>query len=46
MNALTKYWLLEGFDLFWKLGKPSMMQMCEILEMEADEKGKAIELHK
>ncbi len=46
MNALTKYWFLEGFDLFQKLGKPAMMQMCEILKMEHIEKGKAIELHK
>jgi len=46
MNALTKYWFLEGFNLFQKLGKPAMMQMCEMLEMEHIEKGKAIELHK
>jgi len=45
MNTLTKYWFLEGFDLFRKLGKPAMMQMCEMLEMEHIEKGKAIEHH-
>lgn len=46
MNALTKYWFLEGFDLFRKLGKPSMMQMCEMLEMEHIDKGKFIDLQK
>lgn len=46
MNALTKYWFLEGFDLLRKLGKPSMMQMCEMLEMEHIDKGKTIEFRK
>lgn len=46
MNALTKYWFLEGFDLFKKLGKPSMMQMCEMLEMEHIDRGKFINLQK
>ncbi len=46
MNALTKYWFLEGFNLFKKLGMPTMMQMCELLEMEHIDKGKTIELRK
>ncbi|MBT8306688.1 MAG: helix-turn-helix domain-containing protein [Maribacter sp.] len=45
MNALTKYWFLEGFDLFKKLEKSSLMQMCELLEMEYFDRGKTIELH-
>ncbi len=46
MNTLTKYWFLEGFSLFKKLGMPTMMQMCELLEMEHIDKGKTIELRK
>lgn len=44
MKTLTKYWFLEGFSLFNKLGKPTMMEMCEILEMEDINKGKTIEV--
>ena len=39
MGALTKYWFLEGFDLFKKLGMPTMMRMCEALEMENIDRG-------
>lgn len=42
MKTLTKYWFLEGFNLFNKLGKSTMMRMCEILQMENIEKGNAI----
>lgn len=44
MKTLTKYWFLEGFSLFRKLGMPTMMKMCELLEMEHIDKGKIIEL--
>lgn len=44
MNTLTKYWFLEGFNLFNKLGRITMMLMCEILEMENIDKGKTIKL--
>lgn len=46
MSALTKYWFLEGFNLFKKLGMPTMMRMCEILEMENIDKGMPIEIGK
>ena len=46
MKTLTKYWFLEGFNLFKKLGMISMMNICEILEMEAIEKNSIIELKK
>ncbi len=39
MNTLTKYWFLEGFNLFKKLGRPTMMKMCKILEMKNIDKG-------
>ncbi|MGW9686470.1 Crp/Fnr family transcriptional regulator [Flagellimonas sp. 2504JD1-5] len=42
MKTLTKYWFLEGFSLFKKLGMPTMMKMCELLEMEHVDKGKII----
>ncbi|WP_299273877.1 Crp/Fnr family transcriptional regulator [uncultured Psychroserpens sp.] len=42
MKALTKYWFLEGFNLFKKLGMVSMMKICEILEMDNIEKGNPI----
>ena len=42
MNTLTKYWFLEGFNLFTKLGRLTMMRMCEILEMENIDKGAPI----
>ncbi|AXT19129.1 Crp/Fnr family transcriptional regulator [Flavobacteriaceae bacterium AU392] len=44
MNTFTKYWFLEGFNLFNKLGRLTMMRMCEILEMDNIEKGKTIHL--
>ena len=44
MNTLTKYWFLEGFNLFTKLGRLTMMRMCEILEMENVDKGDPISL--
>ncbi|WP_190808929.1 Crp/Fnr family transcriptional regulator [Flagellimonas sp. S3867] len=44
MKTLTKYWFLEGFSLFRKLGMPTMMKMCELLEMEHIDKGKIIEI--
>lgn len=42
MHALTKYWFLEGFSLFKKLGMPTMMRLCGQLEMEAFNKGAQI----
>ena len=45
MKAITKYWFLEGFNLFKKLGRLNMMKICEILEMDNIEKGQAIELN-
>lgn len=44
MNTLTKYWFLEGFNLFDKLGRPTMMKMCEIFEMDHIDKGTTIKL--
>ncbi len=44
MKATTKYWFLEGFDLFKKLGMLNMMSICKVLEMENFDKGKPIEL--
>lgn len=44
MKTLTKYWFLEGFNLFKKLGMPTMMEMCELLEMEHVDKGGTIEI--
>lgn len=46
MSAFTKYWFLEGFDLFKKLGMPTMMRMCETLEMENIDKAMPIEIGK
>ncbi|MEW7290376.1 Crp/Fnr family transcriptional regulator [Aquimarina sp. 2304DJ70-9] len=46
MNTYTKYWFLEGFNLFNKLGRITMMRMCEILEMENINKGETIQLLK
>ena len=45
MSALTKYWFLEGFNLFQKLGKPTMMHLCTILEMENVDKGQVIKIN-
>jgi len=45
LKAITKYWFLEGFNLFRKLGMFNMMKICEILEMDNIEKGKPIELN-
>jgi CRP/FNR family cyclic AMP-dependent transcriptional regulator len=46
LKTLTKYWFLEGFNLFKKLGMISMMNICEILEMETIEKNSIIKLKK
>lgn len=45
MKTVTKYWFLEGFNLFKKLGRLNMMMMCEILEMDTIEKGEIINLN-
>lgn len=45
MQTLTKYWFLEDFNLFKKLGRITMMRMCQILEMENIPKGSLITLH-
>ncbi|GAL62648.1 Crp/Fnr family transcriptional regulator [Algibacter lectus] len=45
MKAITKYWFLEDFNLFKKLGTFNMMKIVEILEMDNIEKGKAINLN-
>jgi CRP/FNR family transcriptional regulator len=44
VKTITKYWFLEGFSLFRKLGMPTMMKMCELLEMEHIDKGSIIEI--
>jgi CRP/FNR family cyclic AMP-dependent transcriptional regulator len=44
LKAITKYWFLEGFNLFRKLGMLNMMSICEILEMDNIEKGQLIKL--
>jgi len=45
LNTLIKYWFLEGFNLFNKLGRLRMMRMCEILKMDQIDKGTAIRLN-
>ena len=42
MSTLTKYWFLEGFDLFRKLSMPTMMRLCKLLVMENIDKGEII----
>ena len=44
MKTITKYWFLEGFNLFKKLGKLNMMKMFDILEMTNIDKGHVINL--
>ena len=46
MKTLTKYWFLEEFNLFRKLGLVTMMSICEILEMDNIDKGSIINLQK
>ena len=46
MKAITKYWFLEDFNLFKKLGMANMMQISKILEMENINKGTSIVLDK
>ncbi len=41
---MTKYWFLEGFNLFNKLGRITMMRICGILEMDQIDKGTVIKL--
>ena len=45
MKTLTKYWFLEGFNLFKKLGMPAMMGLCDLLEMENIDKGQVISMN-
>jgi CRP/FNR family transcriptional regulator len=42
LNTLTKYWFLEGFNHFNKLGRLNMMRTCAILEMDNFNKGAII----
>ena len=44
MKAITKYWFLEGFSLFKKLGMPTMMKLCDLLDMEYVNKGSIIKI--
>ncbi len=44
MNTITKYWFLEGFNIFNKLGRLTMMRMCETLEMDQINKATVIQL--
>ncbi len=44
MLPLTKFWVLEGFQLFDKLSRTSMMRICDMLEMQYVNKGDAIPL--
>ena len=44
MKTHTKYWFLEEFNLFSKIGTFSMMKICEILDMGNIDKGAEISL--
>lgn len=44
IETLTKYWFLEGFNLFKKLGMRTLMEICEDLVMHRYPKGTQIEL--
>jgi len=44
MKAITKYWFLEGFNLFKKLSMTEMMKVSENLEMANFDKGQSIPL--
>ncbi|MGS0527616.1 Crp/Fnr family transcriptional regulator [Zobellia nedashkovskayae] len=44
MKAITKYWFLEGFSLFKKLGMPTMMKLCDHLDMEYVNRGSIIKI--
>lgn len=46
MNGLTKYWFLEGFNLFKKLDRTTMMGICKMLKMTNIDKGARITLTK
>ena len=43
LKTLTKYWFLEGFNLFKKLSIPTMMRISKLLEMKTIDKGGVIE---
>ncbi|KGK31199.1 Crp/Fnr family transcriptional regulator [Cellulophaga sp. E6(2014)] len=44
MKTLTTYWFLQDFNLFKKLGMSTMMEMCDLLEMENIDKGQTIQI--
>lgn len=44
MKTITKYWFLEGFNIFKKLGAINMMKISDVMEMNTVERGKSIEL--
>lgn len=44
MKKITKYWFLEGFNIFKKVGIVNVLKMCDVLEMDNFTKGKEIEL--
>jgi len=45
MKTIAKYWFLEDFNLFKKLGKLNMMNMSDVLEMGTINKGQIITLN-
>ncbi len=44
MENVTKFWFLKDFNLFKKMGKKSLMDMCHLLEMRHVKKGEVLHL--
>jgi CRP/FNR family cyclic AMP-dependent transcriptional regulator len=46
MKNVTKFWFLKDFNLFKKMGKKNLMEMCHLLEMINVKKGETLSLNK
>ncbi|MFT4762507.1 MAG: CRP/FNR family cyclic AMP-dependent transcriptional regulator [Paraglaciecola sp.] len=46
MKNVTKFWFLKNFNLFKKMGKKNLMDMCHLLEMINVKKGETLYLNR
>jgi len=46
MENVTKFWFLKDFNLFKKMGKMNLMDMCHLLEMINVKKGEVLHLNR
>jgi len=46
MKNITKFWFLKDFNLFKKMGKKNLMEMCNLLEMVNVKRGETLQFNR